>query len=311
MRPSFDIFLPGDYFFDLIYTGLPSFPVLGQEVYSTGLISTGGGLYITAASLRRLQVHAGWAAVFGSDYYSRYVYDIVKQEQIDLSLVRCVDQPYRRVSTSIPYQGERAFVTFIDPPPFDLHAFWLEQMQACDFKHLHIGGLMAYPELAPLAAEARRREATISMDCQDVPALHSDCKWRELLGLVDVFMPNAREAMLISRTSAVQSAIQQLMAWAPVVIVKDGANGAWIGAEGAITHVPAVNAGPVIDTTGAGDCFNAGFLRGYVIEHTPLQRCVQYANICGGLSVTQVGGATGAPTYDAMIGYCDEGRCPG
>ncbi|NDJ76711.1 MAG: carbohydrate kinase family protein [Chloroflexi bacterium] len=304
----YDIFLPGDYFFDLIYTGLPSFPVLGQEVYGTGIISTGGGMYITAASLHRLEVKTAWPAVFGNDYYSRFVYEIAREAQIDLSLSRCIDAPYRRVSTSIPYEGERAFVTYIDPAPLDMHAFWLERMQQVEFKHLHLGGLMSIDELTPLAAVARTRGATITMDCQDVPVLHTPCAWCDLLALVDVFLPNAREALIVSGTSSVHAAIHQIMAWVEAVVVKDGANGAWIGTGGQITHVPAINAGPVIDTTGAGDCFNAGFLRGYVVEQKPLLNSVCYANICGGLSVTGVGGATAAPAYDQLQAWLS--ACP-
>ena len=61
----YDIFLPGDYFFDLIYTDLPEFPMLGREVYSKEIIATGGAMFITATSLRRLGVQTGWAACFG------------------------------------------------------------------------------------------------------------------------------------------------------------------------------------------------------------------------------------------------------
>jgi len=293
---DYDVFLPGDYFFDLIYTGLPEFPVLGREIFSQDVIAAGGALYITAASLTRLGIRTGWAGCFGSDYYSRYVLDLAVQEGLDLALARQVDRPYRRVTTSIPYQGERAFVTYADPPPLDLNAFWLESMQRCRFKHLHLGGLLKRDQLTPLVAEARRQGATISMDSADHPYLREACDWGSVLGMVDIFMPNAREAMIISGTSAVQAALEQLMQWARIVIVKDGANGAWIGAEGKILHAPAINAGPVVDTTGAGDCFTAGVLLGYVVEQAPLERCARYGNICGGLSVTRVGGATAAPT---------------
>lgn len=297
----YDVLVPGDYFFDLIYTGLPEFPMLGREVYSQGLIATGGAMYITAVSLRRLGVRAGWCGIFGNDYYSRYVRNLAEQEEVDLSLAKTLDQPYRRVTTSIPYQGERAFVTYTDPAPFDVTDFWLEQMERNEFRHLHLGGLMSIEHLRPLAAAARARGATISMDCQDMPDLQTACQWGELLGLVDIFMPNAREALVVSGTSAVKSALQQIMNWTGIVVVKDGANGAWIGTGGKILHSPAVNAGPVVDTTGAGDCFNAGFLLGYVVERAPLEQCARYANVCGGLSVTNIGGATASPTHDELM----------
>ncbi len=296
MELEYDIFVPGDYFFDLIYTGLPEFPMLGREVYAQGIIATGGAMFITATSLHRLGVRVGWAACFGNDYYSQYVRSLALAEGVDLSLAANVDKPYRRVTTSIPFQGERAFVTYHDPPPIDLEAHWLAAMQRCSFKHLHLGAIMSLERLTPLVGEARARGATVSMDCQDVPNLPNACTWPRLLSMVDIFMPNAREALLISGSSAVESALYRLMDWTKIVVVKDGANGAWIGTEGKIIHAPAVNAGPAVDTTGAGDCFNAGFLLGYVMEGAPLERCARYANICGGLSVTQVGGATAAPT---------------
>jgi len=303
MRPQYDIFLPGDYFFDMIYTGLRQFPVLGAEVYSQGLIATGGAMFITAVALRRLGVRAGWAACFGNDYYSDYVHRLAREADLDLTLAVRVDQPYRRVTTSIPYQGERAFVTYVDPPPIDIEAHWRRGMAASDFKHLHLGGLLSIKRLGPLSEIARAQGATISMDCQDNPDLKNVCDWPELLALVDVFMPNAREAMLITGLSTVQGAVEQLAAWIDPIIVKDGANGVWIGHDGDVIHVRAIDAGPVIDTTGAGDCFNAGFLYGWVVERAPLSQAAVYGNICGGLSVTQVGGATAAPTRAELLDW--------
>jgi sugar/nucleoside kinase (ribokinase family) len=185
----YDVFVPGDYFYDLIYTGLTEFPMLGREIYSQGLIATGGGLYITAASLQRLGVRVGWSACFGNDYYSQHIRNLAEQEGVDLSLAKNMEQPYRRVTTSIPYQGERAFVTYQDKPPCDLHAFWLEQMQQHEFRHLHLGGLMSIEQLKPMADLAHARGATVSMDCQDVPDLKSACVWSKLLGLVIFLCP--------------------------------------------------------------------------------------------------------------------------
>ena len=193
-------------------------------------------------------------------------------------------------------------MTYVDPPPIDIETHWRRGMAASDFKHLHLGGLLSIKRLGPLSEIARAQGATISMDCQDNPDLKNVCDWPELLALVDVFMPNAREAMLITGLSTVQGAVEQLAAWIDPIIVKDGANGVWIGHDGDVIHVRAIDAGPVIDTTGAGDCFNAGFLYGWVVERAPLSQAAVYGNICGGLSVTQVGGAT-APTRAELLGW--------
>lgn len=296
----YDILLFGDYYFDIIYTGLQEFPMLGREIFSTGMTSTGGAMYITACALRRLGAHVGWAGQFGNDAYSQFVRDLAAKEGIDLALARHMERPYRRVTTSMPLNGERAFVTFSDPSPDDWFDYWQGITRMASYKHLHLGGLLCLEKAEPLFALARERGASISMDCQDVPELNQDCDWRKLLGLVDMFMPNAREARIIAKTDDLQDAIRVIREWTPMLVVKDGANGVWVAHKDQLLHAPGIHAGDVIDTTGAGDCFNAGYLFGAIVRGTSLLTAAQYGNICGGLSVTGVGGATASPTLNEL-----------
>jgi len=303
---QYDILTLGDYFFDQIFSGLPRFPVLGCETYADELVTTGGGMYITVATLNRLGARVGWPAYFGCDYYSKFVRDLARCRDIDLSLAQVADHPFRRVTTSIPYGGERAFVTFADPIPEDWRTHWLNSLDQCDFRHLHLGGWTSTPELRPLADKAHAKGATVSMDCQDVRCLLEPPTCMGPLSLVDVFLPNAREALIITETTDIESALHQLMPQVEVAVIKDGANGAWAGRRGEIVHAPAVSVGPLVDTTGAGDCFNAGFLFGYIVEKAPLAKCLQYGNICGGFSVTGVGGATCAPDYAELLAWAEK-----
>lgn len=294
---NYDVLLLGDYFYDLIYTGLPEFPSLGRECYCTNVTSTGGAMFITATALRRLGAEVGWVCNFGTDEYSRFVRELAVKEDIDLGWARTLDAPFRRISSAMPFDGDRAFITYIDPDPADYYDYWTHAVETASYKHLHLGGLMPPEYMLPLFRRARERGATISMDCQDTPQLWTKCDWKELLAAVDIFMPNAREARIITSEDDVAAAARVLRQWVSIVVIKDGARGAWVSADDRVWLTPGIEAGQVVDTTGAGDCFNAGFLYGYVTERSPYEVCARYGNICGGLSVTGVGGATAAPTH--------------
>lgn len=299
---DYDFLLLGDYFFDMIYTGLPGMPRLGCELYTQNLTTTGGAMFITAVAMRRLGAKVGWATHFGDDYYSQFVRQLALSEDLDLALVRQLPHPYRRVTTSLTLESERAFVTFTDPDANDIQTYWLEAMDHCSFRHLHLGGLMLPDEAAPLIQKARSKGATVSMDCQDMPMLREQHPWHTIISAVDIFMPNAREAMLMTGAPDAESALRQLTSWGQgrVIVIKDGPNGAWAGQAGQITHRPAIHVPQVIDTTGAGDCFNAGFLFAHIVQQQPLDFCLHYGNFCGGHSVQGIGGATTAPTYDQL-----------
>jgi sugar/nucleoside kinase (ribokinase family) len=305
VQTTYDILVLGDYFYDLIYSGLPEFPSLGRECYASGITSTGGALYITVAALRRLGANVGWVCNFGDDENSQFVRELAVKEGVDLAWARTLERPYRRMTTALPFDGERAFVTYVDPEPEDFYDYWAQAVDQADYRHLHIGGLMPPEHLLPLFRRARERGATISMDSQDTP-LCLTCDWAELLGAVDIFMPNTREARLITKKNSAEDALRRLREWTQIVIVKDGARGAWIGAEDRVWLSPGINAGAVVDTTGAGDCFNAGFLYGYVVEGSSCELSARYGNICGGLSVTGVGGATTAPTLEILRAWLEK-----
>ena len=79
--------------------------------------------------------------------------------------------PYRRITSALPFEGERAFVTYVDPDPDDFYDYWMQAVETADYRHLHLGGLMPPEYMLPLFKRARERGATISMDCQDAPQL--------------------------------------------------------------------------------------------------------------------------------------------
>jgi sugar/nucleoside kinase (ribokinase family) len=117
----------------------------------------------------------------------------------------------------------------------------------------------------------------------DEPAL------RRVLRAVDVFFPNLREARHLTGLAEPHSALAALGELCRLPVLKAGAAGAYALVDGKIVHAPAIDITPV-DTTGAGDCFNAGFIKAW-LEGRSVEECLRWGNAVGGLSTTVPGGA--------------------
>jgi sugar/nucleoside kinase (ribokinase family) len=129
---------------------------------------------------------------------------------------------------------------------------------------------------------------TISLDTNDDP----DDKWegglQEVLRHVDVFLPNEREACKAAGTEDLELAIQKLSQEVPLVVVKLGPKGALAQRGKERITVPSQPVVPV-DTVGAGDSFDAGFLNQFV-RGADLSTCLASGNLAGALSTTRPGG---------------------
>jgi len=296
--PDCDVLILGDYFLDIIITGLKEVPRLGAEVYGDALELAPGGAFILAAALQRLGVRALWAARLGSDLFSRFVRDQALAANLEDALFEYFDRPLRSVSTSFSFTQDRGFISYMDtfPPsrarelvaaqrprwvlnvPFNGSA---ENLQLVDFIHQHGG--------------------RVFIDCQYVTQTLAEPGLAALLQAIDVFAPNQSEACQLTGEPAPQKAAARLAELCPLVIVKCGADGAYAQAGKQSWHSPALKV-DVIDTTGAGDSFNAGFLAAY-LRGEPLELCLRYGNICGGLSTTRRGGASAVPTLEQLQRY--------
>jgi sugar/nucleoside kinase (ribokinase family) len=156
-------------------------------------------------------------------------------------------------------------------------------------KHFHLSSLFLHRKLSPqipeLFREMKRRGLTTSLDTNDDP----EDKWGgvldEVLPLVDLLLCTEDELKKIAK---VEAAAEHVSAKVPLLVVKRGARGASAYTEGRRIDVPSLRV-DVTDSVGAGDSFDAGFLHQWV-RKAPLEACVAYGNLAGGLSVTRSGG---------------------
>ena len=266
-------------------------------MYTKKLTIVPGGCLNTITALRRLGVHVGWMGVLGSDPFSRVVDDWVAQEGIDRAWLTTRAEPYQRVTVSLSYPEDRAFITYVDPPT-DLLDGVRAAITAGECDHLHFGGLMVNAVMPDLLNLCKTHKVRVSMDCQHRPDTLADPLVRDILARLDIFMPNAGEALRLTETETLDDAAKRLRELVPLLVIKDGANGAHAWQRDQHVQVPAL-AVEVVDSTGAGDVFNAGFLTAYRAGED-LATCLRWGNVCGGLSTTGYGGVSAAPTRAAV-----------
>ncbi len=292
-----DILIPGYYFCDLIFTEIPGFPTLGHELYTGSLNIVPGGCLNTVAALRRLNVDVGWVTVLGSDMFSAFAATWITRENIRPDWIEHIDQPIQRVTVALSYPQDRAFVTYMDAPP-DLLARTLALVQTRACQHLHFTNLSVDPLVVDIMNVCRDAGIPVSMDCQHRPFTLATPLLIDVLRGANIFMPNADEAQRLTETDNIHAAAEILRQFVPLLIIKDGANGSHAWRDGEYIHAPALSVSP-IDTTGAGDVFNAGFLAAWR-RGLDLADCLKWGNIAGGLSTLGYGGAEPAPTLELL-----------
>jgi sugar/nucleoside kinase (ribokinase family) len=285
---NYDVIVVGDYSIDLIFTGMPGLPELGKDTLASDFDMIPGEAYTTAVVLHRLGIKVGWAANFGNDIFSQTAINRSAMEGLDQSLFIIHKKPYRRLSAAASFDQDRAFMSYYDPEP-DAPAA-MKAIAMASAKILFVPGLY-YGSLFDIAINLIKiKGMKIVMDgnTAETDVSMNYPKIKKVLKSLDVFIPNAREVKLLTGQENLEKGISELAKLCKTLVVKDGAAGSYGCVDGKIIHQPGIVVKPV-DTTGAGDCFDAGFLRAW-LTGLPLQVCLQWGNICGALSTLGRGG---------------------
>ncbi|MCX8025147.1 MAG: PfkB family carbohydrate kinase, partial [Thermanaerothrix sp.] len=169
-------------------------------------------------------------------------------------------------------------------------------------RHIHVASYFLQTNLQPglpeLFRRARALGITTSLDTNYDPS----GQWRgfdALLTQTDVLFLNETEACSLSRESNTEAAARKLAMQVGVVAIKLGARGALAIQGSRFVYVPGLPV-KVVDTVGAGDSFDAGFVYGY-LHRWDLERTLRLAVICGSLSTQAAGGIAAQPTLPEAL----------
>jgi sugar/nucleoside kinase (ribokinase family) len=292
---------------DLVLQGYSEFPVPGKEVLVRDFAMVlGSATAIMAMGLARLGTPVAFAGRVGDDVWGRYCLEDMAGRGIDLSRVVRGGGLKTGVTVSITSPADRALVTYLGAISA-LTAADVPDAALAGLDHLHVSSFFFQEGLRPdcpgLFARARRAGLTTSLDTGFDPSGRWDGGLRETLRETDVFFPNEVELEALTGTADAAEGLRRLANGRTRVVAKLGAKGAMTLDGGRVVHVPAFPVEPV-DTTGAGDSFNAGFLHRW-LAGAPLEECLRLGAACGALSTLGLGGTGAQPTLaeaEAFVG---------
>lgn len=304
--PDLDLLVVGELNADVIVDCGDAAIDTGQAetLVEDGRVVLGSSGAITACGAARLGLRVGMVGAVGDDVLGRFVLDELAAADVDVS--GCQRRPGRATGMTVVLNRggtDRSMLTF----PGEIGRTSAADVPAAlvrRTRHVHVSSWFLqralWPGAAALLRAVRDGGGTTSIDPNFDPARTWRSGLAEVLGAVDLFLPNETEALAVAAATAgaapadAEQAARALTALGPAVVAKLGAAGAYAAdPDGTALRVAAPAVVPV-ETTGAGDSFDAGLLAG-LLDGQPLAEVLRLASACGALATQAVGGTAGQP----------------
>ena len=302
MAKKFDLLVIGEINPDLVLRGDDVVPAFGQaeKLVEHAELTIGSSSVITACGAARLGLSVAFIGLTGDDMFGRFMLSRMQERGIDVSACVVDDSTATGVSVILSDPEDRAILTYPGTMP-NLRLDQVDESLLGRARHIHMGSYFLLDALRPalpgLFSRARAQGLTISLDSNWDPA----GKWNvaPVLPHIDLFFPNRSEVCFISGEDDFREGLGILASQIPTLAVKLGPDGGLARHGREMVAAPSLSV-EVVDTTGAGDSFNAGYLYGYLNEMS-LEASLSLACACGSLSTRAAGGTAAQPTIDEAM----------
>lgn len=310
-----DVLSVGELNPDLIISGLGSpAPVLGTEqVFASHRLVLGSATAIATVLMSRLGLATALVSRVGDDEHGRFCLDRLAADGVDARAVLVDPAARTGLTVSLAYPSDRLLLT-APGAMAELTAADVPDALLGRARHLHSSTFFLQPKLAPglagLFARARSRGLTTSLDTGFDPSERwTSDELQALLPHVDILLPNEVELRALTGLDDPEAAAQALLALGVGrVAAKRGALGGFVARAGGSVACPSP-AVEVVDTTGAGDAFNAGLLFGHLAGWDD-HRSLRWATACGAMTAAALGGTGGFGSRNEVESFM-AGRRPG
>ena len=304
MTQRFDVLVAGEINPDLVLSGNVE-PEFGQveKMVGTAALTVGSSSAIFACGAARLGLKTAFIGKCGDDIFGRFMLEEMTKRGVNVEYVVCKPDGETGLSVILNRGIDRAILT---------HSGLISALSAEDVhddllgqtRHLHVASYFLQTSLRPglphLFERAHRMGCSTSLD----PNYDPSEKWQgfdELLPLLNVFFPNGTEACSLAHQANPEQAADWLSTRVETLVIKLGPDGALAIRGGQKVLIPSI---PIqfVDSVGAGDSFDAGFIYGY-LNNWPLEKTLKLAIICGALSTQASGGTIGQASMKDVEPY--------
>lgn len=292
---SIDVVVVGEIFADHILTGFERWPRPGEEAVATGYArEAGGGTVNTACGLARLGRRVQMVGVIGeadADWFSQRMSSF----GVDMGAVRLAAEG-TGLSVAVSMRDDRTFFTYpgANASLPDLLSTPSLAADLAAARHVHFAMPLSRMLAREILPVLKASGCSVSLDVGHTPEWLQDAGNIATCREVDLFLPNAAEAALACGAPQAEAYV----AWAmehglPRIVLKRGSQGALCADDSGLVAVapPVIE---VLDTTGAGDAFNAGLIDAW-LDGQPLGRAIQSGCVCGALCSTAAGALHALP----------------
>jgi sugar/nucleoside kinase (ribokinase family) len=302
-KRQFDVVVVGELNPDLILSGniMPEFGQV-EKLIDKAVLTIGSSSAIFACGAARLGLKVAFIGKVGGDLFGQYMRRALQAHGIDIQgIIEDMDTP-TGISVILVKDSNRAILTFPGTIPL-LRYDEIKQEIIQASRHLHVGSYFIQEQLRPHLSELFDRAnawgLTISFDTNYDPKDEWDGGLAELLEKVDIFLPNEHECSAIAEKVYYGNNLTGFAQKGKMLGVKRGEEGAslFVGGQEYKTEALKIE---VIDTVGAGDSFDAGFVYGFLAGWEPI-RILKFANRCAGLSTRKTGGTAAQATLDEAL----------
>lgn len=262
--------------------------------------STGGSAGNTVCALAALGTNPGFIGKVGQDETGAFFGDTLRQRGVNALLATC-DLPSGIASTFISTDGERTFGTYLGAAA-TLRAEDLSRKMFAGYNYLYIEGyLLQDHDLMLRAVQLAKEEGLqvcLDMASYNVVEAERDFFDQLIVKYVDIVFANESEALAYTG-KAPHEALEEIASKCSIAVVKTGKEGSLVKKGTEVIQLLSCPVDNVLDTTGAGDFYAAGFMYGLTCGYS-LEKCMQISTILATAVIQEVGTTLPAKKWDEI-----------